>query len=280
MNNAVEIHQSRAVVDAHTASEIKAQVHRIQEVMQAVMKPEMHYGKIPGTNKPTLYKAGSEVLLSTFRISVEPEVVDMSTSDEIRYQVRARGVHMSSGVTVGIGIGEASSNEDKYKWRAAVCDEEYNDTDEDRRRVKYGWRWGEARGEKLTTKTKQVRANPSDIANTILKMAKKRAQIDLTLTALAASDIFTQDIEDLPENMRDMGIDEPENGKPKTDAPKATESGSKAASEKQIGLVKVKLGQSQATEAELCKHLDIESVEAMPFAKVNEALAFLKEHTE
>jgi hypothetical protein len=279
MSNAVEIHQSRAVVDAHTASEIKAQVHRIQEVMQAVMKPEMHYGKIPGTDKPTLYKAGSEVLLSTFRISVEPEVVDMSTADEIRYQVRARGVHMSSGVTVGIGIGEASSNEDKYKWRAAVCDEEFNDTDEDRRRVKYGWRWGEARGEKVTFKVKQVRANPSDIANTILKMAKKRAQIDLTLTALAASDIFTQDIEDLPENMRDMGIDEPQNGKPKTTAPRAT-NGSKAATEKQIGLIKVKLDQSLATEAELCEYLGLESIEAMPFGKVNEALAFLKEHTE
>ena len=49
----------------------------------------------------------------------------------------------------------------------------------------------------------QVRTNPADIANTVLKMAKKRAQIDLTLTATAASDCFTQDVEDLPEELRD-----------------------------------------------------------------------------
>jgi hypothetical protein len=34
-------------------------------------------------------------------------------------------------------------------------------------------------------------------------MAKKRAQIDLTLTATAASDIFTQDLEDIPEELRE-----------------------------------------------------------------------------
>ncbi|KKK61228.1 hypothetical protein LCGC14_3016400, partial [marine sediment metagenome] len=75
----VEQSQNRAVVDAHTASEFRAQVTRIQEVMKAVMKSDTHYGVIPGTQKPTLYKAGSEVLLSTFRISVEPEIDDLST---------------------------------------------------------------------------------------------------------------------------------------------------------------------------------------------------------
>jgi hypothetical protein len=45
----------------------------------------------------------------------------------------------------------------------------------------------------------QIRVSPSDMANTILKMAKKRALIDAVLTATGASDIFSQDIEDLPE---------------------------------------------------------------------------------
>jgi len=39
------------------------------------------------------------------------------------------------------------------------------------------------------------------VANTILKMAKKRAQVDAVITATAASDIFTQDIEDLPDEV-------------------------------------------------------------------------------
>jgi len=36
----------------------------------------------------------------------------------------------------------------------------------------------------------------ADTYNTVLKMAKKRALVDATLTATAASDIFTQDLED------------------------------------------------------------------------------------
>jgi hypothetical protein len=49
----------------------------------------------------------------------------------------------------------------------------------------------------------QVRTNPADVANTILKMAKKRGLVDAILTVTAASDIFTQDIEDLPDEVRE-----------------------------------------------------------------------------
>ena len=45
----------------------------------------------------------------------------------------------------------------------------------------------------------QVRTEPEDADNTILKMAKKRALIDAVLTVTAASDIFAQDVEDLPD---------------------------------------------------------------------------------
>jgi hypothetical protein len=38
----------------------------------------------------------------------------------------------------------------------------------------------------------------ADVYNTVLKMAKKRAQVDATLTAVGASDLLTQDLEDLP----------------------------------------------------------------------------------
>jgi Uri superfamily endonuclease len=41
--------------------------------------------------------------------------------------------------------------------------------------------------------------NPLANANTILKMAKKRAHVDAVLTGLGASNVFTQDIEDLVE---------------------------------------------------------------------------------
>ena len=179
-----------------TAVAIRAQVNLVQEVMQAVMKKDTHYGTIPGTPKPTLYKAGAEVLAATFRIAVSYEVVDLSTPDYVRYRVTATGTHQTTGYVMGAGMGECSSGEEKYKWRKAVNANEFAATPEDKRRTKYGKSYN----------VDQVRTEPADLANTILKMACKRAQVAMTLNVIAASDCFTQDIEDLPEELR-PGVD-------------------------------------------------------------------------
>lgn len=183
-----------------SAVDVREHVNLIQEVMRAVMKQDTHYGVIPGCKQPSLYKAGSEVLLTTFRIAVSVQVDDLSTADCIRYRVRTIGTHQQSGVVVGEGIGECSSDEEKYKWRKCYNRKEFDAAPESRRRIKYGKSWEDM----------QVRTEPADVANTVLKMAKKRAQIDLTLTATAASDIFTQDVEDLPEHLRQEAAPDPD----------------------------------------------------------------------
>lgn len=182
-----------------TAAEIRAQVNLIQEVMRAVMQEGVHFGTIPGTQKPSLYKPGSEKILSTFRIAIEPVTTDLSTHDEARYRVETRATSQATGMYLGSGVGECSSMEEKYKWRSAVCNEEFDETPEDRRRAV----WKRGKDGKPNYQIKQVRTNHADVANTILKMAKKRSQIDVTLTVTAASDVFSQDIEDLPEGIRE-----------------------------------------------------------------------------
>jgi len=182
--------------DTLTAKEIRAQVDLVQQVMKAVMQNGSHYGKIPGCgDKPTLLKPGAEKLASTFRLAINPEVEDMSTKDMIRVRIRASITHQVTGAFLGAGVGECSSNEEKYCWRTAVCEEEFNETPEDKRRIKYRNAYGKVQ------KVQQVRTNPADLANTILKMAKKRALVDGILTVCGASDIFTQDIEDMPEEL-------------------------------------------------------------------------------
>lgn len=198
-----------------TAVQIRAQVNLIQEVMSAVMKDGHHYGKIPGAGeKPTLLKPGAEKLIFTFRYTADPQVEDLSTDDAIRYRVLCR-ITDRTGHYLGAGVGECSSDEEKYKWRAAVCDEEWNETPEDRRREK--WR----KGREKAYKVKQVRTESADIANTILKMAKKRSLVDGALTFTAASDIFTQDIEDLPPELRETAAEDSGNGKQPLQKPKA-----------------------------------------------------------
>lgn len=192
MSNIVTIDQQREYRPL-TAHDMQDQVNTIQHVMKQVMKLDTHYGVIPGTKTPSLYKPGAEKIMATFRLSADPEVTDLSDSDQIRYLVKVRLVS-PSGVFVGAGIGECSSNEEKYKWRRAVCPEEFEETEPNRRREKWAKGWNG----KPNYKMQQVRTEPADLANTILKMAKKRGLIDAVLTATAASDCFTQDIEDLP----------------------------------------------------------------------------------
>ena len=175
-----------------TAAEIKADVQLIQQVIRALFKPDVHFGVIPGTKKKTLYKAGAEKIMVIFRLCGEPLIEDLSVAGEIRYRIRFKITHQVTGLIIGWGVGECSSNEEKYKWKKAVL-AEYNATAEDQRRLKYY-----ADSKPVT----QVRVNIADVANTILKMCKKRALIDATLTCTAASDVFDQDFEDLPPELR------------------------------------------------------------------------------
>ena len=259
---------------ALTAVEVKAHVNLIQQVMQAVMKPKVHFDTIPGTEKPTLLKPGAEVLMSTFRIAVDPRVEDLSTSDEIRYRVFCVGTHQTTGTVLGTGLGECSSNEEKYKWRRAVCDEEFEATPEDRRRTKYGRK----QGGHYTVQ--QVRTEPSDVANTILKMAKKRALVDFTLTALAASDIFNQDLEEMPDEIREAvteGEGRPSVQQPRAKSEKAPADPNKKLEAGQLKFIRKKLEGGTTDEAKLCAQFKVKKVEDISFADVNKVLVWIGE---
>jgi len=193
-----------------TASDIRGQVNLIQEVMKSVMQEGHHYGKIPGAgDKPTLLKPGAEKIMTTFRMAADPEVVDLSANGYIRYRVKCRMLS-PTGMYLGAGVGEASTDEEKYKWRSVISEEEWNATPETERRIKFKKAY-----QNQPTQIKQVRTNPADLANTVLKMAKKRSLVDAVLTTVAASDIFTQDIEDMPEEILARESKKAEPPKPK-----------------------------------------------------------------
>lgn len=194
--NTIVKHESGALATQGgrmAVADIISHVATVQEVMRAVMKPDVHYGKIPGTDKPTLYKAGAEVLCMVFRIAASYSIEDISTPDVVRYRVTCSGTHQMSGAVLGAGMGEASSAEEKYKWRKCFSQQEFDGTPENMRRIKHGKSYA----------TKQVRTEPADLANTILKMANKRANMAMVLNVTAASDCFAQDLEDMDEALRD-----------------------------------------------------------------------------
>ena len=202
MSEVIEMEPSRPLpvatseVNRFTAVEIRERVNLVQEIMRNIMKPNTHYGIIPGTPKPTLYKPGAEVLCVTFRIAPEYIITDLSDALTARFRVTCVGKHQVTEQKLGEGVGECSSGEEKFKWRAAVCAEEFDLTPETMRRLKFAKYKGNV--EKKT----QIRTEAADMSNTVLKMACKRALLAMTLNVTAASDIFSQDIEEIPEELR------------------------------------------------------------------------------
>jgi len=268
-NIAVIEHEARSM----TATDMRAQVNLVQEVMKAVMKQDTHYGVIPGSRKPSLYKPGAEVLAATFRIAVSYRVEDLSNEDHVRYRVTAVGTHQTTGIVLGDGMGECSSGEEKYKWRRAICEEEFEVTPENRRRIKFGKYQGRIE------KTKQVRTEPADQANTILKMACKRAQVAMTLNVTAASDIFTQDIEDLPEELR---TEEPAmDQRPSVATPQEKQDVARAQpntdliGDGPLRLIRAQLVKADIVETECCKHFGITKLEDLSMDKINTVFAWI-----
>lgn len=202
MNEVIEMRQREGAgivageVHRFSLVEIRERVNLVQEVMRGIMKKDTHYGTIPGTPKPTLYKPGAEVLCVTFRIAPAYLIEDLGDQHTARFRITCVGKHQVTGTILGAGVGECSSAEEKYKWRGAVCTEEFDLTPESFRRIKF------AKYKGNIEKKIQVRTEAADLSNTVLKMACKRAMIAMTLNVTAASDIFTQDIEDLPEELR------------------------------------------------------------------------------
>lgn len=184
-----------------------AQVQLIQQVQDQVMKENEHYGVIPGTNKPTLFKPGAEKLCLTFRLAPDFEIIrEIHEPTLISYTMKCTLVHIPTGTIIASGIGSCNSREAKYRWRNVTAEEvpgEYwaarKAGDQERMRQILG-----ADG---TTKKKDGKwyisrkvenDNPWDYDNTLIKMAEKRALVAAVLVATAASDIFTQDLEDVP----------------------------------------------------------------------------------
>jgi hypothetical protein len=118
--------------------------------------------------------------------------------------------------------------------------------------------------------------------NKALKMACKSAHIDATLRMAGLSEIFTQDLEDMPpENVggesEQRRTSEPQRGgKPATQPPRST-GGRGFATEKQVYLIERRLNDAGVEARDLCEHFDVESLVKIPFAKVNDVLAWIAE---
>lgn len=134
-------------------------ISRFQQIVQKTLKRGHDYGVIPGTDKPTLLKPGAEKILMLMGLSSE-------------YHITERIQDYEEGFFAFTVRCELYKNGTKITEGVGHCN---------------------------TKEKKYKNQDPYTLANTCLKMAKKRAQIDATLTVASLSEVFTQDIEDMTE---------------------------------------------------------------------------------
>jgi hypothetical protein len=212
-----------AIVDELSIDAVKIQIDKIQQLMKSVMKEGEHFGIIPGTSKPSLLKPGAEKLGFTFRLIPKFNITRYELPNNHReYEIRCTLERQQTGSFAGEGVGSCSTMEGKYRYRMAnrncpECEKEAIIKGKD----EYGGGWVcfKKKGgcgakfkdgdEKITSQFIGQIENPNiaDTYNTVLKIAKKRAHVDAMITACAASDIFTQDMEDIAQNSQ-SGIKE------------------------------------------------------------------------
>jgi hypothetical protein len=198
---------------------MKQQVDNIQLLMASIMQEGMHYGVIPGTGKqPSLLKPGAEKIAMTFRLVPTFAVRERNHEYGHReYEVTCT-ITTQSGVLLGQGLGLCSTQEKKYRWRPGPVEFTGKPVpaaywSSNPRDIKLIGGTGHATKKNPDTGAWEIVIqgasieNPdiADVYNTVLKIAKKRAYVDAILTVTGASDIFTQDVEDMAPEHRTGG---------------------------------------------------------------------------
>lgn len=202
----------------------------VQDYVNESMTEGIDYGVIPGTGREddkdnkdpkklrmprkTLLKPGAEKIVAIFhctpRFKVLKEDERFGADPFFNYMIRVQ-LLSPEGKIVAEGFGSANSHESKYRYRNArmKCPFCHKET-VIKGKAEYGggwlcWQSKGGCGQKWPDGSKEIEGQelgklPNEdvatLANTILKMAKKRALVDGALALGRCSDMFTQDEED------------------------------------------------------------------------------------
>lgn len=239
--NLPAVRASEAVIAKGEISvdEIVAQRDKIVDVMSRAMKEDVHYGKIPGVNKPTLLKAGAEVLNQTLRLAPDYESDKMFHDDgHLTVTSKCTLRHIPTGLVIASGEGLCSSRETKYAYRqgkrtcpacgaAAIVRSTKKSayfciSNEGGCGGRYGFGTDPAKALDEQDTSRVTNPDLPDTWNTVVKMANKRALVAAVLNGTAASDVFTQDAEDMTSQSAHSSAEPAANAQPASQSTEST----------------------------------------------------------
>lgn len=183
-------------IDVKTVSDTLNKVKTLQSTLKNILVDKHDYGTIPGCgDKPTLLKPGAEKILMALGITSTYELIEHTENFDgkgfFAYTVKCTLFKNNAKITEG--LGHANSKEKKWALEYVYEKDLPQGTDKELLKKK------KIETSKGTFYKYEIDADANSKANTILKMAKKRSQIDAVLTVASLSEIFTQDFDDLPE---------------------------------------------------------------------------------
>jgi hypothetical protein len=213
---AVAPRMNRAIILKDALAEASEQRALLKEFVEKHMRLGTDYGPIPGAGEQkVLLKPGAEKLVELFRCTPKFHLLTREEKWEgngfFNYMFRARILSRDAQEVLAEGYGSANSNESKHRWRNASrkCPSCGKDAII-QGKAEYGGGWLCFK-KKGGCNAKFLEADPSitsqvvgkventdaaDLANTVLKMAKKRALVDAAIALARCSDMFTQDLDD------------------------------------------------------------------------------------
>lgn len=216
----------RAMIMAQSLKEDTEQRALVKQYVAQHMAEGTDYGVIPGTKNHTLLKPGAEKLTDLFRCTPVFEILNKVEDWDkglFHYEFRVRITSRDNGTVLAEGYGSANSREGRYRWRNAhrkcpACGKEAifksKFPPRDQPNLAPGWychKKAGGCGEQFSAGDDSVESQTEGkvenddiytLVNTILKMAKKRALVDGAIALARCSDIFTQDVEDMPDHAR------------------------------------------------------------------------------
>ncbi len=190
----------------------------VKQVMMREMKEGQDYGKIPGCgDKPGLFQPGAQKLLLAFQLTphVKKEVLRELPHPSIfghREYEFTICVQSKTGREWD-GVGTCSTFESKYRYRKSSrkCPQCGKETILKSKNAGEGWFCWRKKGGCGATfalndatitgqeEGKSDNENPAEFWNTVRKMAFKRAIVHASINATNTSELWSQDLEDLPQ---------------------------------------------------------------------------------
>lgn len=185
MENEIAIVNSTSLIEQTTSNaliEKSKAFNEFKEFLKNDLKDGVDFGKIPSVEKPCLFKAGGEKIQLYLGLTPQYKLLHR---EFVPNQVRKDKVW--NDVTKKYQEVETVRNYYCWEWS---CELWHGSV-----KVAEGVGMGNTEEDKYVSQYKGAKT-PDSLANTVMKISKKRAFMDAIIGVSGVSDIFTQDLED------------------------------------------------------------------------------------